>query len=60
MSGIKRFLGKSGASKAKKMLITQKNLKKCIKLFDKEIQFNYNEKCIAIIYIANLKMKGGI
>ena len=60
MPDIIGILGKAGASKAKKMLITQKNLKKCIKLFDKEIQFNYNENCITIIYNKNLKMKGGI
>lgn len=60
MPDIIRFFNRAGASEAKKMLITQKNLKKCIKLFDIALHFAYNTKCIAILYIANLKMKGGI
>lgn len=60
MPDIIRLFSRAGASGTEKMLITQKNLKKCIKLFDTELQFDYNKKCIAIIYIAKLKMKGGI
>ena len=42
MHDIIDFLGTQGIEKQKKMLITQKNLKKYIKTFDNTKKLNYN------------------